>query len=161
MAKITPIDVIKGISGKYGGNSNDYFATNTSSNKIHLAKLKNPYKGPFTDKQLAQQEVFASRQAALSAWLVANRPSAENGEKGTEAYQYAQKLKRAYAMSNINQVLLKYMDERYVITLPAGAGSSNKPSTGGSGSGGSGSDSGSGSPSGGGGGADGGLSPKG
>ena len=112
MAKITPIDVIKGISGKYGGNSNDYFATNTSSNKIHLAKLKNPYKGPFTDKKLAQQEVFASRQAALSAWLVANRPSAENGEKGTEAYQYAQKLKRAYGMSNINQVLLKHMDER-------------------------------------------------
>ena len=134
MAKITPIDVIKGISGKYGGNSNDYFATNTSSNKIHLAKLKNPYKGPFTEKQLAQQEVFASRQAALSAWLVANRPSAENGEKGTEAYQYAQKLKRAYAMSNINQVLLKHMDDKYVITLPAGAGSSNKPSTGGSGS---------------------------
>ena len=156
MAKITPIDVIKGISGKYGGNSNDYFATNTSSNKIHLAKLKNPYKGPFTDKQLAQQEVFASRQAALSAWLVANRPSAENGEKGTEAYQYAQKLKRAYAMSNINQVLLKYMDDKYVITLPAGAGSSNQPSTGG----GSGSTSG-GSNSGGSGGEDeGGLSPK-
>ena len=159
MAKITPIDVIKGISGKYGGNSNDYFATNTSSNKIHLAKLKKPYKGPFTDKQLAQQEVFAARQAALSAWLVANRPSAENGEKGTEAYQYAQKLKRAYAMSNINQVLLKYMDDKYVITLPAGAGSSNKPSTGGSDSG-SGSDS-SDSPSGGGGGEDGGLSPRG
>ena len=139
MAKITPIDVIKGISGKYGGNSNDYFATNTSSNKIHLAKLKNPYKGPFTEKQLAQQEVFASRQAALSAWLVANRPSAENGVKGTEAYQYAQKLKRAYAMSNINQVLLKHMDEKYVITLPAGAGSSNKPSTGGGNPGGSGS----------------------
>ena len=157
MAKITPIDVIKGISGKYGGNSNDYFATNTSSNKIHLAKLKNPYKGPFTDKQLAQQEVFAARQAALSAWLVANRPSAENGEKGTEAYQYAQKLKRAYAMSNINQVLLKHMDDKYVITLPAGAGSSNKPSTGG----GSGSTSG-GSNSGGSGGEDeGGLSPKG
>ena len=157
MAKITPIDVIKGISGKYGGNSNDYFATNTSSNQIHLAKLKNPYKGPFTDKQLAQQEVFAARQAALSAWLVANRPSAENGEKGTEAYQYAQKLKRAYAMSNINQVLLKHMDDKYVITLPAGAGSSNQPSTGG----GSGSTSG-GSNSGGSGGEDeGGLSPKG
>ena len=157
MAKITPIDVIKGISGKYGGNSNDYFATNTSSNQIHLAKLKNPNKGPFTDKQLAQQEVFAARQAALSAWLVANRPSAENGEKGTEAYQYAQKLKRAYAMSNINQVLLKHMDDKYVITLPAGAGSSNQPSTGG----GSGSTSG-GSNSGGSGGEDeGGLSPKG
>ena len=157
MAKITPIDVIKDISGKYAGNSNDYFATNTSSNQIHLAKLKNPYKGPFTDKQLAQQEVFAARQAALSAWLVANRPSAENGEKGTEAYQYAQKLKRAYAMSNINQVLLKHMDDKYVITLPAGAGSSNQPST----DAGSGSTSG-GSNSGGSGGEDeGGLSPKG
>ena len=33
MSKNTPIDVIKGISGKYGGNSNDYFATNKSSNK--------------------------------------------------------------------------------------------------------------------------------
>ena len=159
MAKITPIDVIKGISDKYGGNSNDYFATNTSSNKIHLAKLKNPYKGPFTDKQLAQQEVFAARQAALSAWLVANRPSAQNGEKGTEAYQYAQKLKRAYAMSNINQVLLKHMDERYVITLPAGAGSSNKPSTGGSNSGGS--NSGGSGSAGGGDDDEGGLSPKG
>ena len=42
MARITPIDVIKGISGKYGGNSNDYFATNKSSSKIHLAKFANP-----------------------------------------------------------------------------------------------------------------------
>ena len=38
-------------------------------------------------------------------------------------------------MSNINQVLLKHMDDKYVITLPAGAGNSNKPSTGGSDSG--------------------------
>ena len=55
MAKITPIDVIKGISGKYGGNSNDYFATNKSSNKIHLAKYANPYTGPSTEKQMAQR----------------------------------------------------------------------------------------------------------
>ena len=43
MAKIIPIDVIKGISGKYGSGSNDYFVTNSSSNKVHLAKLVNPY----------------------------------------------------------------------------------------------------------------------
>ena len=28
MARIKPIDVIKGISGKYGSGTNDYFATN-------------------------------------------------------------------------------------------------------------------------------------
>ena len=92
MARIIPIDVIKGISGKYGNNSNDYFATNSSSNKIHLAKITNPYKGPATEKQLAQREKFATKQAVCSAWLNANRPSEKNGEKGTASYQSAQRL---------------------------------------------------------------------
>ena len=118
MAKITPIDVIKGISGKYGNGSNDYFATNSSSNKIHLAKLSNPYKGPATEKQMAQREKFATKQAACTAWLNANRPSDKNGPKGTADYQLAQRLKRAYALSNINQVLYKYMDDKGIIKLP-------------------------------------------
>lgn len=107
MARITPIDVIKGISGKYGNNSNDYFATNSSSNKIHLAKFSNPYKGPATEKQLAQREKFATKQAACTAWLNTNRPSEKNGQKGTADYQRIQKLKRAFAFSNINQVIYK------------------------------------------------------
>lgn len=41
MAVITPIDVIAGISGKYGSKSSDYFSTNSSSGQIHLAKYKN------------------------------------------------------------------------------------------------------------------------
>lgn len=118
MAKITPIDVIKGISGKYGNGSSDYFATNTSSNQIRLAKFANLYKGPATEKQKAQREKFAAKQAAASAWLNANRPNTQNGEKGTELYQQAQKLKRAYAFSNINQVLFKYMNDKNVIQLP-------------------------------------------
>ena len=112
MARITPIDVIKGISGKYGNNSNDYFATNSSSNKIHLAKFANPYKGPATEKQLAQREKFATKQAACTAWLNTNRPSEKNGQKGTTDYQRVQKLKRAFAFSNINQVIYKYMDDK-------------------------------------------------
>ncbi len=37
MAKITPIDIIKGVSGKFGGdNSKEYFATNKCSYNIHL-----------------------------------------------------------------------------------------------------------------------------
>ena len=132
MAKIIPIDVIKGISGKYGNNSNDYFATTSSSNKIHLAKITNPYKGPATEKQLAQREKFATKQAVCSAWLNANRPGEKNGPKGTAEYQKAQKLKRAFALSNVNQVLFKYMDENGGIHLPDGSGSeggSSKPGT--------------------------------
>lgn len=145
MARITPIDVIKGISGKYGSGSNDYFATNTSSNRIRLAKYLNPYQGPATEKQLAQQARFAARQAVITAWLNANKPSSDNGDKGTEAYQYIQKLKRQYTLSNITQVLYKYLDEDNVIQLPPAAGTSNPGSSGGSGNegtGGSGGDTG-------------------
>ena len=118
MATIQTIDIIKGISGKYGNKSNDYFATNKSSNKIHLAKLANPYKGPATEKQKVQREKFAKQQAASSAWLKANRPNEKNGIKGTPLYQYALKLKRTFAFSNVNQVLFKYMDEEFNIKLP-------------------------------------------
>ena len=130
-----------GISGKHGNGSNDYFATNSSSNSIHLAKLSNPYTGPATEKQKAQREKFAAKQAAATTWLNANRPNTKNGEKGTALYQQAQKLKRAYAFSNVNQVLYKYMDDKNVIKLPdATTGSTTTPTTpsgGGSGQGGS------------------------
>ena len=121
MARITPIDVIKGISGKYGSGSNDYFATNKSSNKVRLAKLINPYHGPATEKQLAQQARFAARQAAATAWLNANKPSEANGTKGTALYQQVQKMKRAMCLSNINQVLYRHMDESNEIHLPDGS----------------------------------------
>lgn len=89
MAKIIPIDVIKGISGKYGNKSSDYFATNRSSNQIHLAKIVNPYQGPPTEKQKAQQAKFAARQVVSTAWLNANRPSETTGEKGTASFKTA------------------------------------------------------------------------
>ena len=42
MAKITPIDIIKGVSRKFGGgNSKEDFATNKCSYHIHLAKRVN------------------------------------------------------------------------------------------------------------------------
>ena len=136
MARITPIDVIKGISGKYGNGSNDNFATNSSSNKIHLAKFSNPYNGPATEKQLEQREKFATKQTACTAWLNANRPSEKNGLKGTADYQRVQKLKRAFAFSNINQVIYKYMDDEGNIKLPESTTPTTKPGSGVGGGGG-------------------------
>ena len=147
MARITPIDVIKGISGKYGNGSNDYFATNTSSNRIHLAKYLNKPTGPATPEQLAQMEAFGNQQKMAAAWLRANRPSEENGPKGTEAYQEAQALKKQAHLSNVRQIVLKYMDEDGNVTLPA-SGTSTPPANSGS-TPGSGSSGGSQTPSGG------------
>ena len=76
MAIVRPIDVIKGISGKYGSGSSDYFATNRSSSVIHL--------------------------------------------------------------SNVRQVVIKYMDAEGNVTLPASGTTSGSGSNGGSSGGGSG-----------------------
>lgn len=59
----------------------------------------------FEKKQLAQRENFATKQAACTAWLNTNRSNEKNELKGTADYQRVQKLKRAFAFSNINQVI--------------------------------------------------------
>ena len=119
MAKITPIDVIKGISGKFGGNANEYFATNSSSNNIHLAKLAHPYKGPATERQEEIREQFKVRAAAAAKWLNDNKPSETNGVKGTIQYQLAQSIKRSMGLSNITQVVYRHMDEEGKVTFPS------------------------------------------
>ena len=139
MARITPIDVIQGISGKYGSGSSDYFATNSSSNKIHLAKYKNKYTGPYTQDQQDQMEKFGTQAKLASAWLRANRPTDLKAEKdtrehdGTDAYQEAMALKKSMHLSNIRQVVVKYMDEQGNVTLPSGdsGDEGNVPSGGG------------------------------
>ena len=118
MARVIPIDIIKGISGKYGKDAGFYFATNTSSGKIRISQLPKPSHRPPTEKQRTQRVKFAARQAAVTAWLNANKPSELNGPKGTEAYQHVQRLKRQLGLSLINQVLLKYMGGDNVIRLP-------------------------------------------
>ncbi len=153
MAKITPIDVIKGISGKYGSGSSDYFATNKSSNQIHLAKYQNKPTGEPTASQRETIKKFTEQAKQASAWLRSNHPSAENGAKGTEAYQVAQALKRQLHLSNVRQIVIKYMDEEGNVKFPTspqpspegegeqtgGGGSTNptpNPSTGGEDNGG-------------------------
>ncbi len=118
MAKITPIDVIKGISGKYGSGSSDYFATNKSSNQIHLAKYQNKPTGEPTASQRETIKKFTEQAKQASAWLRSNHPSAENGAKGTKAYQVAQALKRQLHLSNVRQIVIKYMDEEGNVKLP-------------------------------------------
>ena len=118
MARIIPIDIIKGISGKYGKDADFYFATNTSSGKIRISRLPKPNHRPPTERQKEQRSRFAARHAAVTAWLNDNKPSELNGPKGTEAYQHVQRMKRQMRLSLINQVLLKYMDSDNVIRLP-------------------------------------------
>ena len=116
MAKITPIDIIKGVSGKFGGNSKEYFATNKTSYNIYFAKRVNEFKGPATQKQLEIRDRFKAKQKAVADWLRANRPV--NGRPATEAYRVALALKYRYKFSSINQVIHKYLNDDLQVVLP-------------------------------------------
>jgi hypothetical protein len=74
-----------------------------------------------TEAQVRQTQLFATQQKMAAAWLRANRPSTDNGDKGTEAYQTAQRIKRQLCLSNVRQVILKYMDTDGTVTLPDGS----------------------------------------
>ena len=142
MAKITPIDIIKGVSGKFGGNSKEYFATNKTSYNIYFAKRVNEFKGPATQKQLEIRDLFKRKQKAVADWLRANRPV--SGRPATEAYRVALALKYRYKFSSINQVIHKYLNDDLQVVLPntgsdngdapnpAPSQPGNKPSGGGS-----------------------------
>lgn len=116
--KITPIDIIKSMSGRVCQHSDTYISLNGSSGKMHTGKRCHPYTGPATDKQIAQQQAFKARAEKASAWLLANRPSATNGPKGTAAYQLAMSIKKALQLSNVRQVICRYMDDSGKVTLP-------------------------------------------
>ena len=116
MAKITPIDIIKGVSGKFGGNSREYFATNKTSYNIYFAKRVNDFQGPATQKQLEIRDRFKRKQKAVADWLRANRPV--NGRPATEAYRVALALKYRYKFSSINQVIYKYLNDDLQVVLP-------------------------------------------
>ena len=116
MAKITPIDIIKGVSGKFGGNSKEYFATNKTSYNIYFAKRVNDFQGPATQKQLEVRDRFKAKQKAVADWLRANRPV--NGRPATEAYRVALALKYRYKFSSINQVIHKYLNDDLQVVLP-------------------------------------------
>ena len=117
MAKITPIDIIKGISGKFGGgNSKEYFATNKTIYNIYFAKRVNEFQGPATQKQLEIRDCFKRKQKAVADWLRANRPV--SGRPATEAYRVALALKYRYKFSSINQVIYKYLNDDLQVVLP-------------------------------------------
>lgn len=87
MAKITPISLIAGMSGKVGQKSDTYFVTNRQTGQVHTAKIvANP--GEPSEKQLSARAKFTQRAQNTSRWLSTNGPTSEH-PKGTEIYQKA------------------------------------------------------------------------
>ena len=81
-------------------------------------------------KTVGSTRELCNQAGSLHAWFNTNRPSEKNGLKGSADYQRVQKLKRAFAFSNINQVIYKYMDDEGNIKLPESTAPTTKPDSG-------------------------------
>ena len=65
MAKITPMDLVKSMSGKICGHSDISFAKKGKTQ--YTMKRCNPRTTPYTEAELARQEKFAQVRAAMKA----------------------------------------------------------------------------------------------
>ena len=81
-------------------------------------------------KTVGSTRELCNQAGSLHAWFNTNRPSEKNGLKGSADYQRVQKLKRAFAFSNINQVIYKYMYDEGNIKLPESTAPTTKPDSG-------------------------------
>ena len=87
MAKISPICLISGMSGKLGKRSEYFFVTNRQTGRIHTAKRTESYHVP-SEAQVAAQAKFTQRVQNTCLWIKTNGPATEH-PMGTEAYQKA------------------------------------------------------------------------
>ena len=83
MAKITPIDVVKGISGNDGNRAIDNFATNKRCNK------SSPTRDATRVLQQENQQEFSNKESNKSSPICdsTRAPTGKNEEKGVELLQ--------------------------------------------------------------------------
>ena len=94
MAKITPINLIAGMSGKVCQHGDTYFVTNRQTGRVHTAKMCTQRQDNPSEAQVAVRSRFYKRVQNTSAWIKTNGPTTEH-PKGTELYQKAMSAYRA------------------------------------------------------------------
>ena len=116
MAKIIPIDIIKGMTGKVCQHSDTYFSINSVTGVTHTGKICNPYTGEPTQKQLAQQEAFRKKAELVNAWLLAH--------KDDELRRQAESLRKSLQLASVRSVVYRFIGEDGVVKFPDGSTSS-------------------------------------
>ena len=84
MAKYTPMDLIKSMSGKLCGHSDVSFAKR--GNTLYTQKRCNPRTSPFSEKELAQQAKFKAVAASTAARVKTAAPEDMTAFKAQKKY---------------------------------------------------------------------------
>lgn len=95
MAKIKPMALVEGMSGKVCTHSNVYFRQNKRSGVISTGKLCNPYQGEPDPDVVAARTKFKTAATNAKAILHATAPT--EGGQASENYTKLQSYKESYA----------------------------------------------------------------
>ena len=101
MAKVRPNAIIATISGKLARGEDVYLATNKRTGRVYAVQVIRPYRGPWSDKQVAHRKAFGERSKTAAAWLAANDPKRNGGEETAEYKAMLRKYNRQNKTSNI------------------------------------------------------------
>ncbi|MBR5828036.1 MAG: hypothetical protein IKY49_02215 [Paludibacteraceae bacterium] len=85
MAKVKPMILLDGLSGKVCGHSNTYFAERNGTQ--YTGTICNPYKGEPTEKQIAVREAFTATAEAINALTQEQKAEYESAFKKQKKYR--------------------------------------------------------------------------
>lgn len=130
MAKITPVSIVQGISGKICQHDETYFATNKQTGKVYAVKVCNPSTAEPSEKQIAHRKEFGEKTKTAAAWLKANKPTDTNA-KGSEAYQaMLLGFKSQHKVGNVMAYIRQHIGEDGKVTFGGEQGSSSNSGSG-------------------------------
>ena len=131
MAKIIPVSIVQGISGKICRHDDTYFATNKQTGNVYAVKVCNPSTAEPTEKQIAHRKEFGDKTKVAAAWLNANHPT-ESSPKGSDAYQsMLLGFKSQHKVGSVMAYVRQHIDESGNVTF-SGTQSSGSTTGGGS-----------------------------
>ncbi len=110
MAKVRPAAYISSISGKLAQGEPTYYATNRHTGRTYAVYVKNPYRGPWSERQTAHRDNFRLRSKTASAWLAANDPKRNGGTETEEYKAMMRKYNKQTKIGNVFAFVAKHYD---------------------------------------------------
>lgn len=110
MAKVRPTTYIAAVSGRLAPGEDSYLATNKHTGRTYVVHVKHPYRGPWSDKQVAHRKAFAQRSKTASAWLRANAPKYRGGVATAEYKAMMRRFRAQTDTGNIFSFVAKHYE---------------------------------------------------
>ena len=107
MAKITPMWLTTGISGRADRTSNTYTKIDRLTGRVYAVTLRNPRKGKdFNDAQITQNNKFGAMSMGVGAWLRAAKAADASAEDKAQLEKFIKLLRAQHQYPNLMSLIV-------------------------------------------------------